>query len=68
MAKDQEFIDRMNSEEEGLKATTSDDLICKDCKHRNANKYQAATCAEFPIRKPAEVLYGGSCPLYEKED
>lgn len=48
----------------------NEDLICKDCQHKyNDNEFPCNTskCEVYEV-KPDEVLDGGSCNEYSKEE
>lgn len=49
---------------------TNDDLVCKDCKSKYEDKdmpCNTSKCKKFEI-KPDEVLDGGKCNEYEKDN
>lgn len=49
---------------------TNDDLVCKDCKSKYEDKNMpcnTSKCKKFEI-KPDEVLDGGKCNEYEKDN
>lgn len=49
-------------------AMSNQELVCKDCKHRDKPDYLVASCEVFIDMKPIEVLFDGKdCPEYEKE-
>lgn len=68
---------RLNSLDEKFKKDkvkfdliTNDDLVCKDCKSKYEDKdmpCNTSKCKKFEI-KPDEVLDGGKCNEYEKDN
>lgn len=42
---------------------TNDDLICKDCIHKN--RAFVLKCLEYSDQKPGKVLYGEECEKYK---
>ena len=70
MSSDKKLFDRIKSEQEAFGRVTNDNLKCADCKFRfeDSKVYgNTSKCEKFKD-KPNEVLLGGSCNEYRKED
>ena len=64
---DKNYQDRIESEARAAKQITNDDLVCKDCIFKDHPKKKTVMCLIYN-RKPNEVLLGGECDRYVKED
>lgn len=65
-----DFSDRVESEAQTLTRITNDSLICKDCQLRFDDRVKlgnTSTCKAFSV-KPNEVILGGPCVEYVKEE
>lgn len=65
-----EMEKRIQSEQQAIKGTTNDDLVCKDCLLRLDDKLilgNVSKCEQYPDCKPVRVLLGGKCDEYIKE-
>ena len=61
---------RIESEAQSITRVTNSLLICKDCKFRLDDSRilgNTSRCKQYSL-KPNQVLKGGDCPKYEKED
>ena len=59
-----EFERFKNEKSLGGEVVTTDNMICKDCKHRE-NK--SSMCKKYPT-KPLKVFKDGRCDFYEREN
>lgn len=61
--------DRIESEARAGMPINNKDLICKDCPFKRDDKTGICDVyPEFPDVKPNEVIKGGECEYYEKEE
>lgn len=61
---------RIESEAQSVTRITNSLLICKDCKFRLDDSQilgNTSRCKQYPL-KPNQVIKGGECPKYEKEN
>lgn len=68
--KQKDLKNRVVSEQQCMKRITNDDLVCKDCTFKYDDTVKlgnTSACEKFDV-KPAEVLLGGDCIEYEKEE
>lgn len=62
---------RRRSEQLCMKRITNDDLVCKDCMYRFDDSQiwgNTSRCEMHEECKPNEVILGGDCWLYDKEE
>lgn len=62
--------EKFKNDELNFNLVTNDDLVCNDCRNRYDDKdmpCNTSKCAKFEI-KPDEVLDGGECIEYDKEE
>ncbi len=68
----EELGKRIKSEQQCMKRITNADLVCRDCMNRyddSIREGNTSFCAAFPKAfKPDEVIKGGDCKYYVKEE
>ena len=68
--KQEDLRKRIVSEQQCMRRITNDDLVCKDCTFKYDDTVKlgnTSVCEKFDV-KPSEVLLGGDCIEYEKEE
>lgn len=71
---EQKLRDRIKSEAMAAMPIRNADLICKDCLFRYddseipGNTGKCDVYPEYPDYKPNEVIKGGDCEYYEREE
>lgn len=58
-----EFERFKNEKSLGGEIVTTNDMICKDCKHRED---KSSMCKKYSV-KPLKVFKDGECDFYERE-
>lgn len=59
------------SEQKAMIGTHNDGLKCKDCAHKYDDSIifgNVSRCEVYPQHKPQDVLDGGDCNEYEKDE
>lgn len=70
MAKSNNLKKRIVSEQQCMRRLTNDDLVCKTCTHKYDDSVKlgnTSICEMYDV-KPGEVLLGGDCDEYSKEE
>lgn len=70
MANDNNLEKRIVSEQQCMRRVTNDELVCKTCSHKydDVIKFGNTSVCEMYEVKPSEVLLGGDCDEYKKEE
>ena len=71
MNKDNYFKSKLWSEQFCMRRITNNDLVCKDCLYRYDDTEilgNTSRCEMYEECKPNDVIDGGPCDLYDKEE
>lgn len=71
MRMDKESAKKNASEQSAIIGIHNSTLVCKDCSHKFDDSIifgNVSRCEVYPQHKPQEVLDGGECNEYEKDE